>query len=485
MNKEYGSCSGLTGITIGNSVTNIGDLAFYKCSNLKTIINFSNLRISRGSSNNGYVAYYADRVIYADDQVGEFYFRTENGVHYLSGFNGSDSRIILPDNYEGRSYKIGEKAFYNCSRLTNISIPNSVTEIGRDAFSGSLTNLTNLTIENWLTDMEGMFSSCTNLTHVSVDCMEGGLNLSEFAGSSLRSLTIGSNIRTITGELSAAPVKTIWLTNTPPTGYSAAAGQMNFVSNGNYNLSNTKEYAYLSSIFEAEGVGYIPLNPAERTCAMINLYDYHNTTELDMQKTVNYRGIEMTVDEIAPYTFYNNKNLTKLNLNISGNIGDWAFKGCSSLKNVTIGNEVKSIGDWAFSECSGLEQLSFGSGMESIGQVAFSDCANMTQLISGATVPPTCGAQALEDINKWNCTLKVPKGYTSAYQTADQWKDFFFMEEFVSSLKETTINNVVPTHVDVYNLQGVKVKEQIPVESLNNELPRGIYIINGKKVMVK
>ena len=40
-----------------------------------------------------------------------------------------------------------------------------------------------------------------------------------------------------------------------------------------------------------------------------------------------------------------------------------------------------------------------------------------------------CGAQALYDINKWNCQLSVPEGCLTAYQSADQWKEFFFVDE--------------------------------------------------------
>ena len=39
--------------------------------------------------------------------------------------------------------------------------------------------------------------------------------------------------------------------------------------------------------------------------------------------------------------------------------------------------------------------------------------------------------------------------------------------------------------VDVYTLQGVMVKRQIPVEELEQELPSGIYIVNGKKMVIK
>jgi hypothetical protein len=53
----------------------------------------------------------------------------------------------------------------------------------------------------------------------------------------------------------------------------------------------------------------------------------------------------------------------------------------------------------------------------------------LTKLISRAATPPTCGSQALNDIDKWTCTLQVPKSSLEAYQAADQWKEFFFIEE--------------------------------------------------------
>jgi hypothetical protein len=105
------------------------------------------------------------------------------------------------------------------------------------------------------------------------------------------------------------------------------------------------------------------------------------------------------------------------------------FYGCTNLRNVSIGDSVKVIGDYAFSGCSSLNHFAFGASVNSIGKEAFSDCTNVGRIISKAEVPPVCGSQALDDINKWNCQLSVPEGCLSAYQAADQWKEFFFVDE--------------------------------------------------------
>ena len=114
--------------------------------------------------------------------------------------------------------------------------------------------------------------------------------------------------------------------------------------------------------------------------------------------------------------------------------------------------------------------------MTSIGDYAFSRCKAVTKIISRATTPPACGSQALDDINKWNCTLEVTQGTLSAYQAAEQWKEFFFIQEGEAS---TGISNIVvqpTTDTSTYHtLDGREVKNP----------GKGIYIVNGKKVVIK
>jgi hypothetical protein len=84
----------------------------------------------------------------------------------------------------------------------------------------------------------------------------------------------------------------------------------------------------------------------------------------------------------------------------------------------------------------------------------------MTHLISKAMTPPACGTQALDDINKWSCTLSVPQGYNSAYQQADQWKDFFFIDNNVTGISKLTDDSAKPT--SIYDLNGNKIDSMKP-----------------------
>ena len=173
--------------------------------------------------------------------------------------------------------------------------------------------------------------------------------------------------------------------------------------------------------------------------------------------------------------FYRNTSLRSVSItDKETEISPNEFYGCTNLKNVSIGDGVETIGNWAFSGCSSLDYFSFGSSVKTIGQEAFSDCTAMTRLISHATTPPTCGSQALDDINKWNCTLSVPEGTTSAYQAAEQWKEFFFINNDIV----TGIHQVDSGELTVdswYSLDGKKLAGE-PKE-------KGIYIRNGRKVV--
>lgn len=196
-----------------------------------------------------------------------------------------------------------------------------------------------------------------------------------------------------------------------------------------------------------------------------------------------YIGGDLTYDKTsAKYysPFYRNTSLRSVRFNDrETEISENEFYGCTNLQRVEIGDGVTSIAERAFSGCQSLQSFTFGSSLQSIGEEAFSDCTAMTVLTSHAATPPTCGTQALDDINKWECTLYVPEESKAAYMAADQWKEFFFVE--TTGIEGIGADNPASAgEKRYYDLRGLRV----PYPQ-----PGGVYIERSgrtaRKVVVK
>lgn len=142
--------AGITSIEIPNSVTSIGDAAFKECPNLKLIINFTTIGLSSDHIT------FPCKVASAPNgsREGDFLFNNVEGVNTLCAYVGNDSEISLPTDYKGESYIIGTNAFLYDTTIASVTIPNSVTSIGEGAF-GECTGLTNISIPNSVKNIDG------------------------------------------------------------------------------------------------------------------------------------------------------------------------------------------------------------------------------------------------------------------------------------------------------------------------------------------
>ena len=169
--------------------------------------------------------------------------------------------------------------------------------------------------------------------------------------------------------------------------------------------------------------------------------------KFEIPETVTHNGVEYKVTEIGTGAFQNNTALTDITIPASIiSIGESAFAGCSNLKSITIYNPTPI-------------------NLSAVGARGFTR---------------TDGSSVFDGVNKNTCILYVHEGSVDAYRAAPVWKEF---KNILPIKTSTGINGIEQTDgepFDVFTLSGQKVKSK--ATSLDG-LPRGIYIVKGKKVI--
>ena len=391
-NNAFSGCTGIANVEISNQ-GNIGYKAFYGCTS----------EFSAKINNQGYIgsSAFANSTGLKTLEIGN----TVTNIN-SSAFSGCSRLTTAQVNNKG---KIAEKAFQSCTSLQTATLGQDITSIGGYAFNGC-SKLESIVIPDAVTELGAYaFQKCSSMTSAKIGSGLNVINSYTFYGcSALTNLQIGSNVKTIGAcafdGCSSLPAITI---------PSAVTDIKNYVFDGCTKLSTV-----IMEDKESElKLGSQGSSPLFADCPLDFVY---------IGRNISYST--SSSDGYSP--FYRNTSLRAVTItDKETEISENEFYGCTNLKNVTIGDGVTTIGNWAFSGCSSLDYFAFGSSVESIGQEAFSDCTAMTRLISHAATPPTCGSQALDDINKWNCTLSVPQGQMAVYQQADQWKEFFFISD--------------------------------------------------------
>ena len=285
--------------------------------------------------------------------------------------------ITIPNNVT----TIGSYAFYNCSGLLGITIPNSVTTIGNYAFS-KLTSILGVTIPNSVETMgDRAFSNCSKLSVVTFE--EGSkltaLNSHVFSSTALTSIDIPHGITTIGSNAFSAcsALESVTIPNTVKTVRQDAFNTCSALASIEIPNSVTSigNYAFfgcsaLENIIISENITSLN-HGVFSNCSKLNT--------VTIPKNVEWMGSVFTgCTGITTVIFESNSKLQTLSVESTTSTEGYkkgTFDECSSLKNIILPNSLTHIGEEAFHKCSSLSYIDIPDNVTHIGAYAFARTA--------------------------------------------------------------------------------------------------------------
>lgn len=319
--------------------------------------------------------------------------------------------IVIPN------ASIGNEAFYECEALTSVTIGNSngnsAVSIGNEAFSRCI-NITSLTLGNSVTSIgEAAFYGCYQILPFIIPSSVTSIGNEAFYDcSSLFSLT---NLATIPQEISEGTFDYI-------------DGKPLHVLPGCKAAYEAAEYWKDFKIIEDATTGF--------------------TWNLSNEGTLTISGTDMP----NYYTLY-----------------PWSSQR-DKIENVVIENGMTNIGYAAFSGCSGLNSITIPKSVTTICKDAFEGCTNLTSVTILSATPPTMSSSSLDS----HATIHVLAGCKAAYEAAEYWKDFTIVEDATTGI-EVVESTATISEDKIFSISGQRL----------DKAAKGVNIINGKKVLVK
>ncbi|MCQ2449039.1 MAG: leucine-rich repeat domain-containing protein, partial [Clostridia bacterium] len=367
--SAFSGCTGLTSITIPNSVTTIGGYAFYRCTGLTSITIPDSVTTIGGDAfqnttwyNNqpdgmvyaGKVAYKykgtcPSTVVLRNDTVGiagsAFYYCTglmsitiPDSVTSIGDYAFAWCRGLTSITIPNSVTTIGDGAFYFCTGLTSITIPDSVTTIGDYAFGGC-TGLTNITIPDSVTTIgDWAFDGCTGLTSITIPDSITSIGSGAFCVcTGLTSINIPDSVTTI-GD---------WA-------FDGCTG-LTSITIGN-SVTTIGNFAF----YGCTGLSGVYITDVAAWCNIS--FGNFDSNPLDYAHNLYLNG-ELVTDLVIP------QGVTA--------IKSRAFYNCTGLTSITIPDSVTTIGSSAFEDCTGLTSITNPNSVTSIGSSAFEDCTRL------------------------------------------------------------------------------------------------------------
>ncbi len=495
--NAFSYCKGLTNVVFGSGITSIGNSAFYRCAGLTSIIipdgvtSIGNYAFS-GCSSLTYVSL-PDSVVSISggtfDGSSSLNYNIYGTIKYLGNENNPYLVAMAPVNVNFDSYEIYEGTkilasgiFKDCSRLKGITIPDSVINVGYNAFY-NCTSLTNVAIGNNVSHIaDQVFYNCSSLTSITLGAKVASIGLESFYGcTSLESLKFPDSITSI-GTKAFYDCSGL-------TGVVFGSGLISIGNSAFYNCSgltsivipDNVESIDGSAFYNCSGLTSVVIGNGVLSIGSSAFEKCDSLAEITLPfvgSSETATGYEAVFGYIFGCSVYNSSNpISGATYQYSESSGSWTsyyhyyipaslrkvtitgssiqskvFYNCSSLTNVVIGDIVTSIGSYAFENCSNLRSVIVSNDAISIDSAAFSRCSNLEEItlpFVGSSKTAT-GYQAVFGYIFGCTSIKV--GSTTHQYTSGSTKYYYYIP---SSIKKVTITgDSIPSNA-FYNCSGL------------------------------
>lgn len=458
----FNNCTGLTELTLGNSVEQINGLALSGCSALETLhlpaslhtfldralINMTSLKSITVDPASEYLTS-VDGVLFSKDM--------KTIVKYPIGLQSTT--YTIPEGVEN----VATCCFDHMTTFTEVKVPSTLKTIGKYGFWANdhvtVFDLSNTQLEEV---EEGGFTMCTGVqTYKFPDTLRKLGDLVFYDNESATEINLGNGVESL-GD------------NIFQRCYSLST------------LHIPASVTYIGSDIFAEctSLETVTVSPESETfCVLDNILFTKNVDQL-----IKYPMVLENIDYTVPSTvkniyfaaFANNSYLTKVNTGDGTEmIEAYAFRDCFNLEEVWLGSNLKELGDGAF--------MIYSDGRTS----------NINVIYCAAPEPPKMNGYLPAEI--WEtATLYVPEESLEAYKSNFRWNkivdirpfDFASAEKVAEDIQKPSItvedgvlNVANASDISVYTVAGSMVYSGAP-KAVGN-LPAGIYIVKAGNEVVK
>ena len=408
----FADCDKVTEVYIGDEITEIGDYAFSGCSSLEkitfvgTMVEWKEIQIGIGNDVLNEVTIICsdgvinkdnldkpDELIVASGECGESltWKLNETGTLTVSGigvmwdYTFEDYKSSAPWNIknikkvvikEGTT-RIGSNAFHGCSSLANVELPNTLIEIGKYAFAGSVVYEMDIP-ESVTVIEEGAFSSMWKLRKVVLPSRISDIENMAFYGSGLENISIPDSVKRI-GRGSFASCRNLTEVTIPNS-------VTEIESEAFYGCTQLTKVEISSNIEKLDGAVF-------KSCTKLNEIQIPSSvSRIEQDAFANCTSLKKiespdSVTFVGNSAFYNCSSLEelKISLNVT-KIEQFAFEKCKKLKSVKLPSSLDVITGGMFLWCDELENVTIPKSIIAIGTYAFRECYKLKDVCYDGTV---------------------------------------------------------------------------------------------------